>query len=252
MKRIWQPICFTALTLFWACGTASNDEDTSDNTYNEDSGTGGGDQNSSGNMHETDASTEITDTAGDTIPGNSGDCTPDATSCDGIILLRCINGSWQQWDDCSIYGKVCTVQQGVYQCVSVGGGADTGLDTTDESDADSVSQSDSGHRDTSDTASWRDDSGWNADSDTGRRQDGETDVDTETDTGIDMDTNRPRAGCEAETYQSNHEGELIDHIHRARGRCAAIIINPGAFTHYAWAIHDALAAFDGPVPLERQ
>ena len=53
-------------------------------------------------------------------------------------------------------------------------------------------------------------------------------------------------GREIVFRQSNHEGELIDHIHRARGRCAAIIINPGAFTHYAWAIHDALAAFDGP------
>jgi 3-dehydroquinate dehydratase-2 len=54
-------------------------------------------------------------------------------------------------------------------------------------------------------------------------------------------------GLTLEAHQSNHEGELIEHIHRARGRCAAIIINPGAFTHYAWAIHDALAAFDGPV-----
>ena len=50
-----------------------------------------------------------------------------------------------------------------------------------------------------------------------------------------------------ESHQSNHEGELIELIHAARGRCAAIIINPGAFTHYAWAIHDALAAFDGPI-----
>lgn len=50
-----------------------------------------------------------------------------------------------------------------------------------------------------------------------------------------------------EHLQSNHEGELIDAIQAARGRCAAIIINPGAFTHYAWGIHDALAAFDGPV-----
>jgi 3-dehydroquinate dehydratase-2 len=50
-----------------------------------------------------------------------------------------------------------------------------------------------------------------------------------------------------EAHQSNHEGDLIEHIHHARGRCAAIIINPGAFTHYAWAIHDALAAFEGPV-----
>jgi 3-dehydroquinate dehydratase II len=50
-----------------------------------------------------------------------------------------------------------------------------------------------------------------------------------------------------EAHQTNHEGVLVDHIHQARGRCAAIIINPGAFTHYAWSIHDALAAFDGPV-----
>jgi 3-dehydroquinate dehydratase-2 len=50
-----------------------------------------------------------------------------------------------------------------------------------------------------------------------------------------------------EHVQSNHEGELVEAIQQARGRCAAIVINPGAFTHYAWAIHDALATFDGPV-----
>jgi 3-dehydroquinate dehydratase II len=55
------------------------------------------------------------------------------------------------------------------------------------------------------------------------------------------------AGFELEHLQSNHEGDLVDAIHRARGRCAAIVINPGAFTHYAWGIHDALAAFEGPV-----
>jgi 3-dehydroquinate dehydratase-2 len=55
------------------------------------------------------------------------------------------------------------------------------------------------------------------------------------------------AGFELEHLQSNHEGELVEAIHGARRRCAAIIINPGAFTHYAWAIHDALAAFDGVV-----
>jgi len=54
-------------------------------------------------------------------------------------------------------------------------------------------------------------------------------------------------GLTIEAHQSNHEGDLIEHIHGARGRCAAIVINPGAFTHYAWAIHDALAAFDGPI-----
>jgi len=54
-------------------------------------------------------------------------------------------------------------------------------------------------------------------------------------------------GLTIEPHQSNHEGALIDHIHGARGRCDAIIINPGAFTHYSWAIHDALAAFEGPI-----
>jgi 3-dehydroquinate dehydratase II len=55
------------------------------------------------------------------------------------------------------------------------------------------------------------------------------------------------AGLAVEAFQSNHEGELVDAIHGARRRCAAIIINPGAFTHYAWSLHDALAAFEGPV-----
>ncbi len=54
-------------------------------------------------------------------------------------------------------------------------------------------------------------------------------------------------GLSLDHRQSNHEGVLIDVIQAARGRCAAMVINPGAFTHYAWAIHDALAAFDGPI-----
>ncbi len=55
------------------------------------------------------------------------------------------------------------------------------------------------------------------------------------------------AGLDLEHLQSNHEGVLIDAIHAARGRCAAIVINPGALTHYAWSLHDALDAFAGPV-----
>jgi 3-dehydroquinate dehydratase-2 len=54
-------------------------------------------------------------------------------------------------------------------------------------------------------------------------------------------------GIDVECLQSNHEGVLIDAIHAARTRCAAIVINPGAFTHYAWGLHDALSAFTGPV-----
>jgi 3-dehydroquinate dehydratase-2 len=54
-------------------------------------------------------------------------------------------------------------------------------------------------------------------------------------------------GLELEHLQSNAEADLVGAIQKARGRCAAIVINPGAFTHYAWSIHDALAAFEGPV-----
>ena len=53
------------------------------------------------------------------------------------------------------------------------------------------------------------------------------------------------AGHTLEHLQSNREGDLIDAIQGARGRCAAIIINPGAFTHSSFAIADALAAYDG-------
>lgn len=49
-------------------------------------------------------------------------------------------------------------------------------------------------------------------------------------------------GCQAVCVQSNHEGELIDRIHAARGEYDAIIINPGAFTHYSYAIYDAILA----------
>jgi 3-dehydroquinate dehydratase-2 len=54
-------------------------------------------------------------------------------------------------------------------------------------------------------------------------------------------------GFAIEHLQSNTEGDLINAIQAARGRCAAIVINPGAFGHYAWGLHDALAMFDGPV-----
>jgi 3-dehydroquinate dehydratase-2 len=41
-------------------------------------------------------------------------------------------------------------------------------------------------------------------------------------------------------FQTNHEGELVEHLHRVEDTADAIVINPGAWTHYAWAIRDAL------------
>jgi 3-dehydroquinate dehydratase-2 len=47
-------------------------------------------------------------------------------------------------------------------------------------------------------------------------------------------------------FQSNHEGELIDFIHGAMGNVGGIVINPGAFTHYSYAIRDAISAINVP------
>lgn len=54
-------------------------------------------------------------------------------------------------------------------------------------------------------------------------------------------------GLTLEHRQSNHEGELIEAVHAARGRAVAIIVNAGALSHTSWSLHDALAAFDGVV-----
>ncbi|MHB1854573.1 MAG: type II 3-dehydroquinate dehydratase [Acidimicrobiales bacterium] len=53
-------------------------------------------------------------------------------------------------------------------------------------------------------------------------------------------------GYRLEVLQSDHEGELVEAIHGARGRCAGVIINAGALSHSSWSLHDALAAFPGP------
>jgi 3-dehydroquinate dehydratase-2 len=47
-------------------------------------------------------------------------------------------------------------------------------------------------------------------------------------------------------FQSNHEGKLIDRIHEAFQQYDGIIINPGAFTHYSYAVRDAIASVDIP------
>ncbi|QLY40447.1 3-dehydroquinate dehydratase [Hujiaoplasma nucleasis] len=44
-------------------------------------------------------------------------------------------------------------------------------------------------------------------------------------------------------YQSNHEGKIIDYIQKHQKKYQAIIINPGAFTHYSYAIRDCLSAY---------
>lgn len=54
-------------------------------------------------------------------------------------------------------------------------------------------------------------------------------------------------GLVVEHVHSDAEAELVRAVHGACGRVAAIVVNPAALTHYGWSLHDALAAFPGPV-----
>ena len=54
-------------------------------------------------------------------------------------------------------------------------------------------------------------------------------------------------GVEFDSFQSNHEGAIIDRLHQAHGVFDGIVYNPGAHTHYSYALRDAVAAIDVPV-----
>ncbi len=55
-----------------------------------------------------------------------------------------------------------------------------------------------------------------------------------------------KLGIDLETYQSNHEGEIVEKIHSAYNNADGIVINPGAYTHTSVAIRDALSAVNIP------
>ncbi|MBR2085863.1 MAG: type II 3-dehydroquinate dehydratase [Oscillospiraceae bacterium] len=54
-------------------------------------------------------------------------------------------------------------------------------------------------------------------------------------------------GLEAEVFQSNHEGALVDKLHESRKEFAGVVLNAGAYTHYSYAIADAIKAIRIPV-----
>jgi 3-dehydroquinate dehydratase II len=49
-----------------------------------------------------------------------------------------------------------------------------------------------------------------------------------------------RRGQRVRFFQTNHEGDFVEHLHGLEGMADGLILNPGAWTHYAWAIRDAL------------
>jgi 3-dehydroquinate dehydratase II len=53
--------------------------------------------------------------------------------------------------------------------------------------------------------------------------------------------------CSVRCRQTNSEGEYVEWIHDAAEWADGVIVNPGAWTHYSWAIHDALELVSGPI-----
>ena len=54
-------------------------------------------------------------------------------------------------------------------------------------------------------------------------------------------------GLRVRCRQTNHEGEFVEFCHAAYDNADAVVVNPGAWTHYSWAIRDALEPFGGPI-----
>jgi 3-dehydroquinate dehydratase-2 len=70
---------------------------------------------------------------------------------------------------------------------------------------------------------------------------------TLTDLEKDLFTFCEQEQIEVTCFQSNHEGDIIDAIHEADHQFDGIVLNPGAYTHYSYAIRDAIASITLPV-----
>jgi 3-dehydroquinate dehydratase-2 len=54
-------------------------------------------------------------------------------------------------------------------------------------------------------------------------------------------------GCSVRCRQTNHEGEFIEWCHEAHGNADGVVVNPAAWSHYSWAIRDALESVGVPI-----
>lgn len=80
----------------------------------------------------------------------------------------------------------------------------------------------------------------------GKREPGIYGVETLVDINSSLEAEARSLQIQIETFQSNHEGALVDAIQSALGQHHGILINPGAYTHTSVAIRDAIAAVDIP------
>lgn len=81
---------------------------------------------------------------------------------------------------------------------------------------------------------------------TGKREPGVYGKQTLDDINLAISEAADRLSIDCEFYQSNHEGAIIDKIHTVRDDFAGCIINAGAYTHYSYAIRDAIGAVQKP------
>ncbi len=82
---------------------------------------------------------------------------------------------------------------------------------------------------------------------TGLRETGIYGRETLEDINAEILSHAAAAGFECEIYQSNHEGDIIDRLHAARTEFDGVVLNAGAYTHYSYAIRDAITTILIPV-----
>ncbi len=81
----------------------------------------------------------------------------------------------------------------------------------------------------------------------GKREPGVYGSDSMSDIQSEIVSLAKELGVDVEFYQSNHEGGIIDVLHNAMDESDGVILNAGAYTHYSYAIRDAIAAIRIPV-----
>ncbi len=74
----------------------------------------------------------------------------------------------------------------------------------------------------------------------GRREPGHYGQLTLTELELQISQTAAELGLQTRFFQTNHEGEFVEHLHRLEGLADGIVLNPGAWTHYSYAIRDAL------------